>query len=70
MHEGEGGLAFVQNLLSGKSALNTALVYSGQQRLEVPVIHLLALGAELGSQHKDSQEVSEPMQDCVTKATF
>lgn len=38
--------------------------------LEVPVTHLLALGAELSSQHKDTGEVLEPLQDCVTKAAF
>lgn len=49
MHGGEGGLAFVPNLLPGKSALNTALCIHNS-RTEVPTTHLLALGVDFSAQ--------------------
>lgn len=50
MHVGEGGLAFVPNLLPGKPTLNSALSTHDSRGLEIPMSHLLALGAEFSAQ--------------------
>lgn len=50
MHGSEGGLAFVPNLLPGKPTLNSALSTHDSRGLEIPMSHLLALGAEFSAQ--------------------